>query len=125
MTASQICKNVVLTRSKLGWALEGRIGDPEPGGIVGVTRDHIQEIQEAVTRFIEFENYGIDTNIPLLESKEITLAKKPYMKESNKYMEDTRHRFYGKTPSGKCPIIPNTHGSDSSDSRKRWSEILF
>lgn len=73
---SKIHKSVVLTRSKLGWALEGKIGEPESGGIVGVTRDHMQVIQDAVTKFIEFDNYGLDMSRPIIESKEITLARK-------------------------------------------------
>lgn len=72
---SQTYNSVVLSRSTLGWALEGKIGDSGTGGAVCINKSYMEEIKDAMTRFIEFDNYGLDMSRPIVESMEITRAR--------------------------------------------------
>lgn len=68
-------KDLVVCDTPLGWTLEGKIGDSPIDGVIGCTKV-LEELRNAVSQFIENDNFGIDKKNPVLESAEIQRARK-------------------------------------------------
>lgn len=66
--STRIYEYIVVSDTALGVTIEGRIGGTIESGTVGLTNEVGKELNEIITQFIEFDNLGIGTNRPILES---------------------------------------------------------
>lgn len=66
-----------------------KIGGTIDSGTIGFTKEVGIELNEIISQFIEFDNFGIDTNRPILESDDNirarTLLEKDVKRNGNKY----------------------------------------
>lgn len=82
-------KNIVVSDTALGATIEGKIGGAIDSGTIGFTKEVGIELNEIISQFIEFDNFGNDTNRPILESDDNirarTLLEKDVKRNGNKY----------------------------------------